>query len=338
MSSDNVATEVLVLAEHTDGTLSKTTPELITAARVLGEPAVVLLVKGGRGGASGGSSDAAVDALCAQLGELGVVHVMLAQAPEFGSYLVTPVAQALAQLVHERKPAAVLLAASTDGKEVAGRLAVLTGSGLLTDVTELRDDGAATQEIFAGSTIVASRIITGTPIYAIRPNAITSQPAVPVQPEVHTVEVLLSASARASRILDSVVEPKGNRPELTEASVVVAGGRGVGRAEDFQLLEQLADQLGGAVGASRAATDGGLYPHQFQVGQTGKSVSPQLYIACGISGAIQHRAGMQTAKNIVVINSDSTSPIFDIADFGIVGDLHEVLPQTITALRERAGS
>lgn len=315
---------VLVLVEHAAGRLAKVTGELLTAARALGEPVAVLF-----------GAPEVDDPLVAELGTLGVGSVLRVRDARGTTYLATPAAEALAQLVARRQPSAVLLAATADGKEIAGRLAVLTESGLLTDITELHSDGTAVQEIFAGSTIVSSHVTVGTPIYAIKPGAIAPQPTQPTTPAVEELDV--EFSVEGAQIVEEVTEPKGSRPELTDADVVVAGGRGVGTTAGFELIEQLADALGGAVGASRAATDGGLYPHQFQVGQTGKTVSPQLYIACGISGAIQHRAGMQTAQTIVVINADASSPIFEIADFGIVGDLHTVIPQALAALAVRAG-
>ena len=279
------------------------------------------------------SAPGEADPLVAALGDLGVSTVHVAEASEFAEYPAAPAAETLAQLVAERQPAAVVLASTPDGREITGRLAVLTNSGFLTDVLELRSDGTARQDIFAGSTIVTSKVSAGTPIYAVRPGAITPAPTEPAQPTVHRFESALSAAATTARVLSTVVESTGTRPELTDAKVVVAGGRGVGSAENFSLVEELADALGGAVGASRAAADAGYYSHQFQVGQTGKTVSPELYIACGISGAIQHRAGMQTAQTIVVINPDADAPLFEIADFGVVGDLFEVIPQTLQALQ-----
>ncbi|MGH3426744.1 MAG: electron transfer flavoprotein subunit alpha/FixB family protein, partial [Mycobacteriales bacterium] len=270
------------------------------------------------------------------LAALGVATVFHANAAEYVRHGVAPRAETLAALVREHRPTAVLVPATTDGREIAGRLAVLTDSGLITDVTALGEDGKAVQEIFAGDVIVRSHVTVGTPIFAVRPGAVPVETVARVEPFTIAVRPEFSAAVGLVEVVEEVTEPRGSRPELTEAKVVVSGGRGVGSAEDFGLLEELADQLGGAVGASRAATDGGLYPHRYQVGQTGKTVSPQLYIACGISGAIQHKAGMQTSKNIVVINTDETSPLFEIADFGVVGDLHEVIPQVLTELRARA--
>jgi electron transfer flavoprotein alpha subunit len=201
-------------------------------------------------------------------------------------------------------------------------------------VLSLDADGVATQAVFAGSTIVKSKVTRGLPLVTVRPNSLTPTPA-PATGAIQAVDVAFDESAKLVAVTERKAEQKGSRPELTEASIVVSGGRGVGSADNFKLVEELADLLGAAVGASRAATDSGFYPHQFQVGQTGKTVSPQLYIALGISGAIQHRAGMQTSKTIAVVNKDPEAPIFELADFGVVGDLFKVVPQAAEEIRKR---
>jgi len=317
--------EVLVLVEHSGGSARKVTFELLTAARALGEPSAVVL------GAPG-----TADAIGGKLGEFGAAKVYVGESEDIDAYVVAPQAEVLARLVADRQPAAVLIAASSEGKEVAGRLAVKLESGLLTDVTSLNADGSAGQSIFAGAVLVTSRVRTATPVLALRPNSVTPEPAAGAAIR-EAVEVSVSDAAKRARVLDRVVEAKGSRPELAEASIVVSGGRGVGSADNFKLIEELADSLGAAVGASRAATDSGFYPHQFQVGQTGKTVSPQLYVACGISGAIQHRAGMQTSKTIVAVNKDPEAPIFELADYGVVGDLFTIVPQATEEIIKRKG-
>jgi electron transfer flavoprotein alpha subunit len=194
----------------------------------------------------------------------------------------------------------------------------------------------ADQVIFGGAINVKSRVRSGTPIIAVRPNAISPEAAAG-EAAIEPVSITVSDAAKQAKITERVVQQRGARPELTEASIVVSGGRGVGSADNMALIEKLADSLGAAVGASRAVTDAGWYPHQFQVGQTGKTVSPQLYVAVGISGAIQHRAGMQTSKTIMVVNKDPEAPIFELADFGVVGDLFKVVPQLVEEIEKRTG-
>ncbi|GLI02960.1 electron transfer flavoprotein subunit alpha/FixB family protein [Phytohabitans aurantiacus] len=315
--------EVLVVVEHSGGEVKKVTLEMLTLARELGTPAAVVL---------GGPGTAAP--LQDKLSEYGAAKVYAGESDDLDGYLVAPKAAVLAALVQSTSPAAVLLGSTQEGKEIAARLAVKLDNGLLTDVVGLSSDGVATQVVFAGSTIVKSRVTRGLPLVTVRPNSLTPAPA-PATAEVSTLDVTVDESAKLARVVERKVEAKGARPELTEASVVVSGGRGVGSADNFKLVEELADLLGGAVGASRAATDSGFYPHQFQVGQTGKTVSPQLYVALGISGAIQHRAGMQTSKTIVAVNKDGEAPIFELADFGVVGDLFKVVPQAAEEIRKR---
>jgi len=321
--------EVLVLVETVadgDGIgLKKVTLEMLTAARALGEPSAVVA------GASG-----TADAVKARLAEYGAAKIYVAESADINDHLVAPKAEVLAKLVGDTSAAAVLLPSTQEGKEVAGRLALKIGSGLLTDISDVGADGTATQVVFAGAVIVKSKVAKGTPIYTVRPNSVPPETA-PAAGEEIAVDIQISDDAKKVTVVERIVEESGGRPELTEASIIVSGGRGVGSAENFALIEGLADSLGGAVGASRAATDSGFYPHQFQVGQTGKTVSPQLYMAVGISGAIQHRAGMQTSKTIVAINKDNEAPIFELADFGVVGDLFQIVPALTEEITKRKG-
>ena len=314
--------EILVLAEHAGDDVKKVTLELITLARRFGEPSVVWTGPG-------------AEQARARCAEYGAARVYVAAGAVFDEYVVAPVVALLAELVAEKSPALVLLAGNAQGKEVAGRLAVKLDSGVLTDAVDLTPGEAgpvAEQSIFGGATIVHSRVRRGTPIVAMRPNAVAPEPE-PGAAELS--EVSLAGEVAGARVTGRVVAERGERPDLTEASIVVSGGRGTGGAEGFQIIETLADSLNAAVGASRAVTDAGWYPHQFQVGQTGKTVSPQLYMAIGISGAIQHRAGMQTSKTIIAVNKDPEAPIFELADFGVVGDLFKVVPQLLEEIGKR---
>ena len=317
--------EVLVLVEHTDGTPKKVTFELLTAARVLGEPSAVFL-------GAPGESAAALD----KLGQYGAAKVYVGESDDLAAYLVAPKAEVLAALVTDKAPAALIFASTAESKEIAARVAVKTGSGLIADAVHIDADGTTTQSVFGGGVVVKSTVTTGTPIITLRPNSTPPVEQVGAA-VVEQLTVTISEGAKAARVIERVVEAKGGRPDLGEAAIVVSGGRGVGSPENFTIIEALADSLGAAVGASRAATDAGWYPHQNQVGQTGRTVSPQLYIAAGISGAIQHRAGMQTSKTIVAINKDPEAPIFELADFGLVGDLNTVVPALTDEVTKRKG-
>jgi electron transfer flavoprotein alpha subunit len=316
--------EVLVFAEHTGGDVKKVTLELVTLARQFGEPGVVW--------AGPGAKEAQL-----RLAEFGAARVYVAESADLEDYVTAPVAELLASLVQDKSPAAVLLASTGQNKEVAGRLAVKTNSGMIADAVGLSGGGGqivAEQSVFGGATIVHSAVRQGTPVITVRPNSVAPEPA-PAAAELVQVQVSLDEAAKGARIIERVVQERGERPELAEAAIVVSGGRGVGSAESFELIEKLADALGAAVGASRAVTDAGWYPHKFQVGQTGMTVSPQLYVAIGISGAIQHRAGMQTSKTIVAVNKDPEAPMFELADFGVVGDLFQVVPQLVEEIGRR---
>jgi electron transfer flavoprotein alpha subunit len=314
--------EILVLVEHAGETVKKVTTELLTLARAFGEPSAVWTGPG-------------AEAAQARLAEFGAAKVYVADGADLDDYVVAPKAELLAELVASKSPAAVLVAATTEGREVAARLAVKTGSGILTDVIGVTGELVGQQSIFGGAITVEAKVAAGTPIIAVRPNSVAAEPAAGAA-ELEPVSITVTDAAKGAHVTERVEQERGARPELTEASIIVSGGRGVGAAENFAIIEKLADELGAAVGASRAATDAGWYPHQFQVGQTGKTVSPQLYVACGISGAIQHRAGMQTSKTIMVINKDPEAPIFELADFGVVGDLFKVVPQLTDEIEKRS--
>jgi electron transfer flavoprotein alpha subunit len=316
--------EILVLVDHVDGAVRKTTAELLTIARRLGEPSAVFI---------GPGFDAARESLATN----GARKVYVVDSTDMADYLVAPKAEALAQLLDQTQPAAVLIPSSPEGKEIAGRLAIKTGSGLLTDAVDVQagESGpVTTQSVFAGNYTVRATVTRGTPLITVKPNSATPEPVASDASE-ESFEVTVSEAAKAARITDRRPRRKTGRPELTEAAIVVSGGRGTGG--EFGPIEAFADALGAAVGASRAAVDSGWYPHAYQVGQTGKTVSPQLYVASGISGAIQHRAGMQTSKTIVAVNKDEEAPIFELVDFGVVGDLHTVLPAATEEIIKRKG-
>jgi electron transfer flavoprotein alpha subunit len=320
--------QILVLVDHVEGSVRKTTFELLTIARRLGEPAAVFV---GRGW----------DAAAHALGEYGATRAYVVPAEDADDYLVVPKVEALQAAIEAAGGAggvgAVLIPSSSEGKEIAGRLAVRLDSGLITDAVEVQpgDTGIqTTQAAFAGGYAITAHVTRGIPVITVKPNSAAPEPA-PVAPQVQTVSVTLSDAARKARIVERKPKAKSGRPDLSEASIVVSGGRGTNG--DFGPVEAFADVLGAAVGASRAAVDAGWYPHSNQVGQTGKQVSPQLYVAAGISGAIQHRAGMQTSKTIVAVNKDAEAPIFELADFGVVGDLFSVLPQATEEVAKRKG-
>lgn len=326
--------KVLVVVDAVDGSAPKPTLELLTLARRIGSPAAV---------AFGTAATQAVDTLASY----GATEVYLVPDPRLLDYLVVPKVEALEQIARQLRDqeelAAVLLTASAEGKEVGARLALRLDSGFIGDAVDVAAGDAAsgyhvvaTQSAFAASFTVTSAVTSGVPVIAVKPNA-TNPLQEPVQPAVHEVAVELSAAATAAAITGRVTRESSGRPELTDASIVVSGGRGLGGAEHFGLIERLADLLGAAVGASRAAVDAGWYPHSSQVGQTGKTVSPQLYLAVGISGAIQHRAGMQTSKIIAAVNKDPEAPIFELTDLGVVGDLHKVVPALIDEIISRRG-
>jgi electron transfer flavoprotein alpha subunit len=309
---------VIFLVDHSGGKIAKASSELATFAKSIGESiAVVFAANPGE--------------IVSQLNNLPVDKVITASG-DWDKFGVAAIADGLAQIIADKKPNAFLITSSANGKEIAARVAVKTNSGIITDAVGVDKDLITTQSVFGGSTTVHSAVTAGVPIITLRANSIEPITATS-NPAVEEFAVNISDSAKLATITSATAAVKGGRPELTEASIVVSGGRGTNG--DFKPVEALADALGAAVGASRAATDAGWYPHSHQVGQTGKTVSPQLYVAAGISGAIQHRAGMQTSKTIVAINKDPEAPILEIADFAVIGDLFNVLPQATEKIKAR---
>jgi electron transfer flavoprotein alpha subunit len=313
-----------VLVERVDGAVRKPTLESLTLARRLGDPAALVL----------GAAD---DATVATLAEYGASTIYVVDAPELDDYLIVPHAEALAEVARVADADAVLVTSGPDGKEIAARVAVALDSGIITDAVDVQaGDGSpvVTQSVFSGTWLADSAVTAGTPVITVRTNSVTPEPA-PTEPAVTNVDVAFSDLARSAKVTGRTAKQSTGRPDLTDAAIVVAGGRGMGSSDAFAMVEKVADALGGAVAASRAATDMGWYGHEFQVGQTGKTVAPQLYVAAGISGAIQHRAGMQGSKTIVAVNKDPKAPIFEIADFGVVGDLNSILPALADELGKR---
>ncbi|HEY0948632.1 electron transfer flavoprotein subunit alpha/FixB family protein [Nocardioides sp.] len=315
--------EVLVLIDHVDGAVRKPTYELLTIAKRLGEPSAVFIGSGAQGAE-----------VAEKVKAYGAEKVYVVDDAQIKGYLVAPKAEALQQLAEKASPAAILIPSTSEGKEIAGRLSVKLGAGLITDAVDVEADGTTTQSVFAGNYTVKAKVTEGTPIITVKPNSAAAEQSAGAG-TVEEFAATISDSAKKAQIVASQPRKATGRPELTEAAIVVAGGRGTGGS--FDAIEGLADALGGAVGASRAAVDSGWIPHTFQIGQTGKTVSPQLYIAAGISGAIQHRAGMQTSKTIVAVNKDEEAPIFELVDFGVVGDLHTVLPALSDEVTQRKG-
>ena len=302
----------LILIDSQGGKVAKSSGELATFGARIGEVTAVVL-----------DAD-----LVSQLNVFPINKIITIDEISSTS-TVGEIAEALAQIIAAKSPKALLITSSAKGKEIAARVAVATNSGIITDAIDIDADLITTQSVFGGGTTVHATVNHGCAVVTLRSNSIEVASA-NSSATLENFTPTISATAKLATITSSEPAVKGGRPELTEASIVVSGGRGTNG--DFKPVEALADALGAAVGASRAATDAGWYPHSHQVGQTGKTVSPQLYVAAGISGAIQHRAGMQTSKLIVAVNKDAEAPIFELADFGVVGDLFNVLPQATAAI------
>jgi electron transfer flavoprotein alpha subunit len=295
--------------------------ELLSKARQLGEATVILL---------GPGSDAVFSSLGGH-GAKTVLHI------DGGNRLPSaPVAAALADRARADRPDLILFGQAYNDRDIAGRLAARLGVGVLSNASDVRLNAGGVEtdhEILGGAQIATASASTGPYIVLIRPKSFTAQPVGGVSPTVETLQLPGPGPIEATITESHVEEREG--PQLSEAAIVVSGGRGLGSAEGYQLVEQLGKKLGAATGATRAIVDAGWVPYAKQVGQTGKTVKPDVYIACGISGAMQHLVGMKDAKTIIAINKDPDAPIFTIADLGVIGDVHKVLPKLIEALDSR---
>jgi electron transfer flavoprotein alpha subunit len=325
--TDYPADSILVLLEASPtGELAKSAAGMLGAAALIGTPVALAVTAPGQ-----------AQALAEQAAAAGAERVLVVETDAAQTQLTVPHVDALAAAAGAVAPDAVLISNSIEGRDIAGRFAARTSAPIAVDAVGVSRDAegiVARHSVYGGAYNVESAATFGPLVVTVRQGAIDARAeARPVALE--TLDMAPSGAASATIESVEALEAASSRPELRGATRVVSGGRGLGSAEKFVLVEELADALGAAIGASRAAVDAGYIPANHQVGQTGVSVSPQLYIALGISGAIQHRAGMQTAKNIVAVNKDPDAPIFEVADFGVVGDVFTIVPQLISALAER---
>jgi electron transfer flavoprotein alpha subunit len=323
--------ELLVLIDHSEGQPKKLSLQMLAAAtKVAGETGDTVSAVWLGEGASGAAE---------VLGKHGAAKLYAWDSADAQGYVTLPQVEALEQVLETSGAEALLFASTNHVKDVAARLAIRTDAGVITDATGLAVvDGKvqATKEVFGGELITRCTFADGKKQFVgISNNAFPVEETGGGAAEVVAIDVSLSEAATRSKVTSVEKQVDADRPDIAEAAIVVSGGRGLGKEEGFELMERLADLMGAGVGASRAATDAGWYPHRYQIGQTGRTVSPMLYIGSGISGAIQHRAGMQTSQHIVAINKDAEAPIFQIADFGIVGDLYNVVPKLIEELEAR---
>ncbi|MDQ6749039.1 MAG: electron transfer flavoprotein subunit alpha/FixB family protein [Candidatus Dormibacteraeota bacterium] len=319
--------EIWVHAEDDQGKVAPITLEILTRARSLGVEVVAVAL-----GSVAGQAE--------KLGEFGATRVLSDAREDYTQFFALPAVDAFVALAHERKPLAILFGGTYDGRDIACRVAARLGVGMAAFASDVSVDGESVRADVPiwGGALIASKGFAGAGPHVVtfRPKSFSAESAGGGAPQVEQVTPELSEGSRRVRVLDRSVE-ESSGPKLEEAQVVVTGGRGMGGPENFPILDELAGLLGGAVGATRAVVDAGWMPYSMQVGQTGKTVKPNVYIAAGVSGAMQHTVGMKGSKNIISINKDEEAPIFKLSDLGIVGDVHKVLPQVIAAVKTRKG-
>jgi len=319
---------VWVFAETAEGAPTPVVLELLTKARSLGETTAVAVGPGAS--ASSGA-----------LGTYGAKKVYVHEDRAFRDVLATPAVDLLARLIEKDKPDLVIFGMTYDGRDIASRMSARLGTALIanaTDITARDGSWAVVSPMFGGSLLVTTVPKAKAPtLVLIRPKAVAAEPAASAgAPQVETLTDPIESSKAAARVLRRETQ-KASGPKLEDAAIIVSGGRGLGAPENFKMLDELAAELGAAVGASRAVVDAGWKPYAFQIGQTGKTVKPTVYIALGISGAMQHTVGMKGAKTIIAINKDRDAPIFKLADLGVVGDVHKIVPQLIQEVLARKG-
>ncbi|MGA2624657.1 MAG: electron transfer flavoprotein subunit alpha/FixB family protein [Bacteroidota bacterium] len=322
--------KLLAFAEQREGKFKKSAFEVTQAARRMADQLgaeLVTLVIGSK-----------IENILPELSSYGAAKVLRVDDSRLQYYSTTAYSRILAEVVKREQAAVVFLPASQMGKDLAPRIAAKLEAGIAADCVALKvvnGEILATRPVYAGKALVDVKVTSATKIFTLRPNVFTASPTNGAKVDAESFAIELTDADFATRGVS--VKVSAGRPDVTEASIIVSGGRGMKGPEHFRLVESLADTMGAAVGASRAVVDAGWRPHDEQVGQTGKTVSPSLYIACGISGAVQHLAGMSTSKCIVAINKDKDAPIFQIADYGIVGDVFEILPALAEELKKTLG-
>lgn len=317
---------IWVFAETVDGTPAAIVLELLTKARSLGETTAIAL---------GPSASKSVETL----GKHGAKKVYVHEDAAFRDILATPAVDLLARLIQTEQPDLILFGMTYESRDIASRLSARLSTALIANATDVvkKDGGwAVITPVFGGTMLVTTVPRAKAPtLVLIRPKAVTAEPAASAStPQVETLTDPVDASKPVARVLRREKE-KASGPKLEDATIIVSGGRGLGAPENFKMLDELAAELGAAVGASRAVVDAGWKPYSFQIGQTGKTVKPAVYIALGISGAMQHTVGMKGAKTIIAINKDPEAPIFKLADLGVIGDVHKIVPQLIEEVRSR---